>query len=310
LIYPCERFALVGVECFNFDEVKQMSITTRPVSDADTEACGRIIYEAFKRFHDRHQFPRDFQTLEDAVQLAGLFVNHPAIFGVVAEIDGRVVGSNFLDERNSIRGIGPITVAPDVQERGVGRRLMEAVLERGREAAGIRLVQDAFNMLSLSLYASLGFEVKESLALVEGKPKGKAPAGIEVRLLRSEELGECASLCTRVHGFDRASELRDALELFSPVVALREGRITAYASAPFYWKLNHGVAETEEDMRALIMGARKVITEPLAMLLPVRQASFFRWCLREGLRVLKPMTLMAMGMYQEPNGCFFPSVLY
>jgi hypothetical protein len=67
-----------------------MSITTRPVSDADTEACGRIIYEAFKRFHDRHQFPRDFQTLEDAVQLAGLFVNHPAIFGVVAEIAGRV----------------------------------------------------------------------------------------------------------------------------------------------------------------------------------------------------------------------------
>ena len=255
-------------------------------------------------------FPVISQTLEDAVQLTGLFVDHPAIFGVVAEIDGRVVGSNFLDERNLIRGVGPITVAPDVQERGVGRQLMEAVIEREREPAGIRLVQDAFNMCSLSLYASLEFEVKEPLALVQGKPKGKTPAGVEVRLLRSEDLGECASLCIRVHGFDRANELRDARELFSPVVALREGRITAYASAPFYWKLNHGVAETEEDMRALIMGAGTVIKEPLAMLVPVRQASFFRWCLREGLRVLKPMTLMAMGMYQEPNGCYFPSVLY
>lgn len=287
-----------------------MTITIRPIANTDTEACGRIIYEAFKRFHDRHQFPRDFQTLEDAVQLTGLFVDHPAIFGVVAQIDGRVVGSNFLDERNLIRGVGPITVAPDVQERGVGRQLMEAVIEREREPAGIRLVQDAFNMCSLSLYASLEFEVKEPLALVQGKPKGKTPAGVEVRLLRSEDLGECASLCIRVHGFDRANELRDARELFSPVVALREGRITAYASAPFYWKLNHGVAETEEDMRALIMGAGTVIKEPLAMLVPVRQASFFRWCLREGLRVLKPMTLMAIGMYQEPNGCYFPSVLY
>lgn len=150
-----------------------MTITIRPIANTDTEACGRIVYEAFKRFHDRHQFPRDFQTLEDAVQLTGLFVDHPAIFGVVAEIDGRAVGSNFLDERNLIRGVGPITVAPDVQERGVGRQLMEAVIEREREPAGIRLVQDAFNMCSLSLYASLEFEVKEPLALVQGKPKGK-----------------------------------------------------------------------------------------------------------------------------------------
>lgn len=287
-----------------------MSVTIRPIAEADTEACGRIMYEAFKRVHDRHQFPRDFQTLEDAVQLAGLFVDHSAIMGVVAEIDGRIIGSNFLDERNPVRGVGPITVAPDVQERGVGRQLMEAVIERGRETAGIRLVQDAFNTCTLSLYASLGFEVQELLALMEGKPKGKGLAGVEVRLLRAEDLGECASLCMRVHGFDRANELRDALELFSPVVALRGGRITAYASAPFYWKLNHGVAETEEDMRALIMGAGAMNTEPLAMLVPARQASFFRWCLREGLRVLKPMTLMTRGMYQEPNGCYFPSVLY
>ncbi len=256
-----------------------MSITIRPIANEDTQACGHIIFEAFGRFHDRHQFPRDFQTLEDAVQLTGLFIDHPAIFGVVAEIDGRVVGSNFLDERNPILGVGPVTVAPDVQERGVGRQLMEAVIERGREAAGIRLVQDGFNICTLALYASQGFEAKEMLALMEGKPKNKVPTGVEVRLLRSEDLEACASLCTRVHGFDRVNELRDARELFSPVVALRGGRIVAYASAPFYWKLNHGVAETEEDMQALIVGAGMMSTEPTAMLVPVRQASFFRWCL-------------------------------
>lgn len=287
-----------------------MSITIRPIAREDAEACGRIIFEAFKSFHDRHRFPRDFQTLEEAVQLASLFVDHPSIFGVVAETDGQVVGSNFLDQRNAIRGVGPITVSPEVQERGVGRRLMQAVIEQGREAAGIRLVQDAFNTSSLSLYASLGFDAKEPLALVAGRPKAETPAGVEVRRLRSEDIEECASLCTRVHGFDRAAELRDALELFSPVAALRDGRITAYASAPFYWKLNHGVAETEDDMRALILGAGTVGAEPLSMLVPVRQAGFFRWCLREGLRVLKPMTLMAQRMYREPDGCYFPSVLY
>ena len=43
--------------------------------------------------------------------------------------------------------------------------LMEAVIERGKSAAGIRLGQDAFNTASLSLYSSLGFDVKEPLCL-------------------------------------------------------------------------------------------------------------------------------------------------
>jgi hypothetical protein len=38
------------------------------------------------------------------------FLAHPHIYGVVAELDGRVVGSNFLDERSIIAGIVPITV--------------------------------------------------------------------------------------------------------------------------------------------------------------------------------------------------------
>ena len=86
--------------------------------------------------------------------------------------------------------------------------------------------------------------------------------------------------------------------------------MTGYLSAATFWIMNHGVSETEQDMRALVLGAASMSSEPVSFLLPTRQASFFRWCLREGLRVLKPGTLMAMGIYQEPNGCYFPSVLY
>ena len=46
------------------------------------------------------------------------------------------------------------------------------------------------------------------------------------------------------------------------------------------------------------------------ILFPIRQASLFRWCLAHGLRVVKPMTLMTMGSYQEPTGPFWPSVQY
>lgn len=287
-----------------------MDVGIRPATTADVEACGRIIYEAFKGIAEEHRFPPDFPSVEAAAQLASLFIDHPAIFGVVAESDGTVVGCNFLDERDPIRGLGPITVDPSSQARGIGRRLMQAVLERGRAAVGIRLLQDAFNTRSIALYGSLGFDVREPILLMSGTPKSQPPSDVEVRPLGSEDLAACTALCTRVHGFERSHELSDALKLFAPVVALRQGRVTAYASTATFWPLNHGVAETEADMRALMLGAAALTSEPLALLLPVRQADFFRWCLAEGLRVVKPMTLMTSGQYREPTGCYFVSVLY
>ena len=58
------------------------------------------------------------------------------------------------------------------------------------------------------------------------------------------------------------------------------------------------------------LGAAALGPGPLAFLLPVRQAALFRWCLAEGLRVVKPMTLMTMGEYRQPSGSYFVSVLY
>jgi len=287
-----------------------VDVEIRPAVPSDAEACGRLSYEAFKGIRERHGFPPHFPTVEIAIQRANFCISHPSIFGVVAESDGQIIGSNFLDERDSIRGLGPVTVDPQVQARGIGRRLMETVLERARGAVGVRLVQDSFNMLSISLYASFGFEVKEPLLLMRGKPNGKLPSGIVVRPLEEDDLSECAALCRKVHEFDRLNELRDALKALSPLVAVREGRITAYALALHRSSLNHAVADTEEDMKALLLGAASMNTEPLSLLLPVRQASFFRYCLSEGFRAVLPMTLMAMGKYQEPAGCHIPSILY
>jgi hypothetical protein len=93
-------------------------------------------------------------------------------------------------------------------------------------------------------------------------------------------------------------------------VALRENRVVAYATCPNMWQLNHAVGETTEDLKILLAGASKLSEQPLSFLLPTRQAELFRWCLSKGMRVVKPMTLMAMGEYQEPRGAFLPSVLY
>src|SRR5687768_3573470 len=138
-----------------------MSIKLRPPTDADAADMARICYTAFCGIADAHNFPHDFPSPQIVTDFLSAFMHHPKVFGVVAEENGRVVGSNFLDERDAIKAVGPITVDPATQSKGIGRRLMEAVIDRGSGAAGIRLVQDAFNRASLSLYASLGFDVKE-----------------------------------------------------------------------------------------------------------------------------------------------------
>jgi predicted N-acetyltransferase YhbS len=285
-------------------------VELRAIEHTDAAECARVIYEAFGGIHDHHRFERDFPTLQAAEQLTSALIAHPSIWGVVAESDGRIVGSNFVDERGTIRGLGPITVDPRAQGRGVGRRLMQAALDRSRGAAGIRLLQDSFNVGSLSLYASLGFEVKEPAVLISGRPVSEPAVGIEVRPLESADLQGCEELCLKVHGFERTNELRDAIPALSPFVAVRDGRISAYATTLTFFPAAHAVADTETDMRALILGAVAAEERPASFLLPTRQAGLFRWCLEEGLRVIKPVTYMAIGEYREPTGPWIPSILY
>lgn len=287
-----------------------MTAYIRAAMPSDAEACGRIIYQAFQDIAERHGFSPDFPAVEAGTQLAQSLIAQSKIFGVVAEEDGRVIGSNFLMEGDAIRGVGPITVAPHAQGSGVGRRLMESVLDRANGAAGIRLLQDAFNMRSLSLYSSLGFEVREPVVVMSGGPASRPPEGFTVRALTENDTDACNKLCTRVHGFSRSSDLADAMQFRAPVVSERNGRLTAYLTAPTFWLANHGVAETEDDMKALILGAGAVLEEPLSFLLPVRQASLFRWCLDQGLKAMKPMTLMTIGEYRPPSGSYLPSVFY
>ncbi len=289
---------------------KATSVKVRPATPADTEACGRILFEAFKGIAERHRFQPDFPTAEAATNIIQGLIEDPSTFGVVAEHDGEIAGSSFLSEHEPIRAVGPVSVDPRYQGLGIGRRLMEAIIERGRGAVGMRLTQDAFNTASMSLYASLGFEVKEPLVLMEGTCRGDLPSGVEVRPMQDTDVRACAELCVKVYGTQRTHDLQSMPPMMTPLVALREGRIIAYATGLSFWPLNHAVAEHDEDLKALLLGARMVYADPLSFLVPTRQASLFRWCLGQGLRALKPLTLMAMGEYREPRGCYLPSVGY
>ena len=285
-----------------------MSIVLRPGTAADATACGAICYEAFKVICTEHNFPPDFPSAEVASGLMSMLLANPRFYSVVAELDGRVVGSNFLDERSRIAGVGPITVDPTVQNHGVGGRLMQDVIDRAakRQAAGMRLLQAGFHNRSLCLYTKLGFRTREPVSIIQGKPLGRKFVGYEVRPATAADVAACNRICHQVHGFDREAELRDAIDQKTASVVEYAGRITGYTTAIAFFA--HSVAETNQGLMALI-GVAPEFGGP-GFLLPTRNHEVFTWCLEAGLKLVYQMTLMTTGLYNEPTGAYLPSVLY
>jgi GNAT superfamily N-acetyltransferase len=289
-------------------ETRAGELTLRAGRIEDAESCGSICYEAFKDIADQHYFLPDFPSSEVAGGLMASLLSRGDVYSVVAEAGGRVIGSNFLWENMTIAGVGPITIDPIAQNAAVGRRLMEDVLRRAEERgiAGVRLVQAAYHNRSLSLYAKLGFDTREPLSNLQGPAIGQEVPEYDVRPATEEDLGGCNELCFKVHGHHRGPELLEAIRQGTATVVVHGGRITGYTTMIGFF--GHTVAETNEDLKALI-GAAPGFPGP-GFLLPTRNGEVLRWCLERGLRIVQPMTLMSLGLYNEPAGAFMPSVMY
>jgi GNAT superfamily N-acetyltransferase len=285
-----------------------MAITSRQAGAPDAVELGRILYGAFAALADRHNFPPDFPSPEVGAEVVSMLIAHPGFYGVAAEEDGHLAGSNFIDFRSPVAGIGPISVDPNAQNAGIGRRLMRAVIDEAvsRDAAGIRLVQAAYHNRSMSLYTKLGFATREPLSVVQGTPPAERFPGYEVAAATSDELDACNRLCRTVHGFARSREVEEAVETGDARIVMHQGRVTGYATGIGF--LSHAVAETNRDLIALIAAAPEY-SGP-GFLLPTRNHEVFSWCLERGLRLVMQMNLMTIGLYNEPRGAYLPGILY
>ena len=185
---------------------------------------------------------------------------------------------------------------------------MKDVLDRAGHgnAAGVRLLQAGFHNRSLCLYSTLGFRTREPVSILQGAPLGQTFAGYHVRAATQADLEACNEICRRVHGFDRAVELGEAIGQKAASVVERQGRITGFTTGIAFFA--HTVAETNSDLMALI-GAASEFGGP-GFLLPTRNHEVFTWCLKGGLKLVYQMTLMTIGLYNEPSGAWMPSVLY
>lgn len=283
-------------------------LVLRPGRKEDAERCGTICYEAFRGVAERHNFPPDFPSAAVAQDLMSYMFSKPTVHSVIAELNQRVVGSNFLWTNASVAGIGPITIDPAAQNSAIGRRLMEWALDKAGEIGmvSVRLVQAAYHNRSLSLYSKLGFVVREPLSTVQGPAINLRVPGHAVRSASAADVGACNSLHVQLHGFAREQDLRDAIGQETAMVVERAGRITGYTTRIGFF--GHAIGESNDDLKALI-GSAPSFAGP-GFLLPTRNAPLLRWCLDHGLQIVQPMSLMSCGFYNKPAGAFLPSILF
>lgn len=274
---------------------------------------GRIFFESFQEFFDRHRAPADLPSREMAMGAMGMFIERPDFYGVAARSGGELIGSNFYSSTDAVAGVGPITVKSNVQARGVGRALMQNVVDHALANHGpqVRLVQDAINMTSLSLYSSIGFDVREPLILTELKP---APTPDEsVRPVTEQDVDTCDGLCREIYKVSRKNELLVALVHgeepgMTPYLREREGRIVGYAVPGFF---GYGVAETNDDLLTILTQALRHLPPGSARwLCPARNTELYRMALRSGARALRCLNLMSIGPYEAPEGTWSPSIAY
>lgn len=279
----------------------------REARPEDLAACGAAMYEAFRNIAERHGFPPDFPDAQTATGLLGMLLEAPGFDAAVVEEGGEVLGSVFVSRRSPVGGISVVTVDPKAQDRGLGKQLTQRGMEMLHEQGHARqqLIQAAYHNRSLCLYAKLGFVAADMLTNVTGDPFEAEMPGRHVRPGEERDASACNELCRRVHGFERAGEVANAIAQGSAMVVESSGRVTGYTTGVGF--IGHGVGESNDDLKALI-GSGNEFAGP-GILIPASNGELFRWCLDNGLSVVQQMVLMDTAPSGPPNGAYWPAVL-
>src|SRR5258705_11262622 len=133
----------------------------------DVPEAARIVRLAFGTFLGAPD-PETFWADRDYVygrQAAA----HVASFG--ATLEGKLVGSNFATNWGSVGFFGPLTVRPDLQERGIARALLAKTMEQFDtwETRHVGLFTFSHSPKHIALYQKYGFYARFLTAIMSAK---------------------------------------------------------------------------------------------------------------------------------------------
>lgn len=211
-------------------------ISVRPLLEPDLDVADRVMRLAFGTFLGLAD-PVSF--MGDAGYVRSRWRADPSA-AFAAEIGNEIVGSNFVTNWGSVGFFGPLTVRPDLWDRGIGKRLMEPVVDRfatwGTKHAG--LFTFAHSQKHVSLYQKFGFWPRFLTAVMStavGRLREPSRWSRYSEIAEADQaasLGECRQLTNAVYdGLDLHREI-DAVKvqgLGDTVLLWDDGTLVGFA---------------------------------------------------------------------------------
>ena len=213
--------------------------------------------------------------------------------------DGKMLGTaSWWAYGDGFATVGLVLVAREHQGQGIGRQLMEAVMND----AAPRTLQLVATKAGLTLYQRCGFREQYGIGQHQGIaaeiPPSQLPPYIVLRAACPADLDSLCDLDAAAFGASRRDLIRAVLESGSGVLAIRGGRLA-------------GFALTRQSGRGTVIGPVVASDEPLAIALiahqlqstsgfarvdiPVGAVQLSMWLEAAGLVCVDHVTVMVRG---------------
>ena len=216
----------------------QPEITIRLLREKDLPAADRIIRLAFGTFLG---LPDPSKFMGDADYARTRWLADP-LSALGAEMAGELVGSNFVTRWGSVGFFGPLTVRPDLWDRGIAQQLLRPTMDlfekwKIRHAGLFTFANSAKHV---SLYQKFDFWPRFLTALME-LPIDSGPASSSTRWARFGDLSVgdkqlCVQACRKLtnsiyEGLDVEREIRavDQQHLGDTVLTWGGGELAGFA---------------------------------------------------------------------------------
>ena len=217
----------------------ESDLIIRQIGQEDVNEAARIFRLAFGTFMG---FPDPTQAFGDRDFFIPRWqANHGNAMG--AYLDGKIAGSNVVSRWGTFGRFGPLSVHPDLWNRGIASKLLESTMERFSEWGTTHegLCTSPESPKHIALYEKFGFSAryltpimtkKVGKVLEEGRSRSCTFSGLTTTREKDQALHETRELaCKLYQGLDLTDEIRaaEALKIGDTVIVRENSRIAGFA---------------------------------------------------------------------------------
>ncbi|MGA3125916.1 MAG: GNAT family N-acetyltransferase [Candidatus Korobacteraceae bacterium] len=210
-------------------------VLIRPLHERDLERADRIFRVAFGTFL---ALPNPETFSDDADCVRTRWLADPAS-ALAAEVNGEIVGSNFITRWGSVGFFGPLTVHPSLWERGIAKKLLAptlAILD-GWQLSHVGLHTFSDSAKHIALYQQFGFWPRFlTMIMSKAAVQGDSRQLLRFSELRADEkaliLKECFRVTDSVYpGLDVEREIRavDSQRLGDTILLMDHSQLAGFA---------------------------------------------------------------------------------